>query len=189
MKSVIVPTRRQNATRARTWHRTLENFNLVFTIKSEPLTGVGFGRPFYQPAPLPDISFFVFYRVHPSQLAAVGLAQDGLLRLRHPALRHRRHPACRDACLCLTLPTGTTLAVTTAAVSYIVMYFVFAYVDIVWDTREHTLRRGVYGHLHQHQPSRQRAEAASAGRAPAAPAPVAVTEVRPSQPIAVPQPA
>ena len=46
-------------------YREIENFDLVYTIRAEPLTGVGFGKPFYQPAPLPDISFFVFYRYIP----------------------------------------------------------------------------------------------------------------------------
>ena len=35
----------------------------------------------------------------------------------------------------LTLPSGNLLAVTTAALAYIVMFCVFAYVDIAWDSR------------------------------------------------------
>ena len=31
----------------------------MYTAKTDPF-GVGFGKPFYQPIPLPDISFFVF---------------------------------------------------------------------------------------------------------------------------------
>ena len=52
-------------TRASNLYRDIEAFNLQFTMRAEPLTGVGFGKPFYRPAPMPDITFFVFWEYVP----------------------------------------------------------------------------------------------------------------------------
>ena len=41
-------------------YRLIENVNIMYTIKSAPLTGVGFGNKFLVLVPLPDISFFVW---------------------------------------------------------------------------------------------------------------------------------
>jgi O-antigen ligase len=41
-------------------YREIENFNMNATIRSAPITGIGFGIAFLQPIPLPDISFFEF---------------------------------------------------------------------------------------------------------------------------------
>ena len=61
-------TRCPSATRRRTSIGRSRTTTSCTPIRAEPLTGVGFGKPFYQPVPLPDISFFVFYAVHPAQL-------------------------------------------------------------------------------------------------------------------------
>jgi O-Antigen ligase len=37
-------------------YRTIEDFDLKFTVKQNPLLGLGFGKQFLQPMPLPDIS-------------------------------------------------------------------------------------------------------------------------------------
>lgn len=134
VKSVIASDQASDRDSSSNVYRVLENFNLVFTVRTDPLTGVGFGRPFYQPAPLPDISFFVFYEYIPHnsilwvwlKMGYVGFVI--LLFIIAATLRAGMRAS-------LTLPTGTTLAVTVAALGYVVMYFVFAYVDIAWDTR------------------------------------------------------
>jgi hypothetical protein len=50
---------------ASTMYRELENFNLIQTLKADPLTGAGFGHPFLEVVTLPNISFFKEYRYMP----------------------------------------------------------------------------------------------------------------------------
>ena len=122
-----------HATTSSDAYRELENFDLVNTIRSERLTGVGFGKPFYQPAPLPDINFvFARYIPHNSVLwiwLKMGfLGFVALFLVIAVAIRAGVRAA-------LTLPTGAALAVTIGALAFIVMFFVFAYVDLVWGTK------------------------------------------------------
>lgn len=37
-------------------YRLIENYDLKYTVKQNPLLGLGFGKPFLEPEPLPDIS-------------------------------------------------------------------------------------------------------------------------------------
>lgn len=113
-------------------YRQLENINISFTIHQEPLTGIGFGQPFYIIAPMPDISHFVFweYITHNSivwiwmktgvggffsMLFLIGLSiMTGLRvlpRLFDPDLK----------------------AILLTAILYIIMHFTYAYVDMSWD--------------------------------------------------------
>ncbi|MEO6236662.1 MAG: O-antigen ligase family protein, partial [Vicinamibacterales bacterium] len=48
-----------------TLYRDLENYNLLATMKVNPIVGTGFGHPFAEPVKLPDISFFKEYRYMP----------------------------------------------------------------------------------------------------------------------------
>src|SRR5262249_41531672 len=57
VKSVIRPNEVSQRDASSDVYRVIENYNLLYTIRAAPLTGVGFGRPFDQPARLPDISF------------------------------------------------------------------------------------------------------------------------------------
>jgi hypothetical protein len=65
IKSVIAPDQLSEADRSSDLYRQIENYDLSFTIKQAPVTGLGFGHPFSQPIPLPDISFYEFYRYIP----------------------------------------------------------------------------------------------------------------------------
>ncbi len=115
-------------------YRLTENYDIYYTIRQAPLTGVGFGQMFIMKIPLPDISFFVWYRyiTHNSigwlwmktgiggfvaMLFLVGLAiMNGLRAL-------------------FRIPDGTIRAVVLTAVLYLLMHFTFAYVDISWDNQ------------------------------------------------------
>ena len=55
IKGVVVPDSQSEEDKASNFYREIEAFNLQFTMRAEPL-GVGFGKPFYRPAPMPDIS-------------------------------------------------------------------------------------------------------------------------------------
>jgi hypothetical protein len=50
---------------ASTLYRDLENYNLLATMRVNPIAGTGFGHPFAEPVKLPDISFFKEYRYMP----------------------------------------------------------------------------------------------------------------------------
>ena len=133
VKSVIAPGDLSEKDESSDLYRQIENFDLVYTAKTDPF-GVGFGKPFYQPIPLPDISFFVFseYIPHNSimwiwlKMGYLGFVT--LLFVLAAAIRAGTRAVMR-------LPTGNTLAVTVTALAYIVMFVIFAYVDIAWSAQ------------------------------------------------------
>jgi len=133
VKSVIAPGDLSEKDQSSDYYRQIENYDLVYTAKSDPL-GVGFGKPFYQPVPLPDISFFVFseYIPHNSimwiwlKLGFAGFVV--LLFTIAAAIRAGTRAMMR-------LPTGNALAVSVTALAYIVMFVIFAYVDIAWSAQ------------------------------------------------------
>jgi hypothetical protein len=134
VKTVFAPKSVSERDASSDVYRIIENYDLVYTIRVAPQTGVGFGRPFYQPAQLPNISFFVFsqYIPHNSilwiwlKMGYVGFV--ALLFLIAATLRAGTRAS-------LALPSGDALAVTVGALAFIVMFFVFAYVDIAWGPR------------------------------------------------------
>jgi hypothetical protein len=115
-------------------YRRIENYDIYYTIRQAPLTGIGFGQMFYMVVPLPDISFFVWYRyiTHNSigwiwmktgiggfvaMLFLIGLAiMNGVRTLFKIQDRMMR-------------------AVVLTAVLYILMHFIYAYVDMSWDSK------------------------------------------------------
>lgn len=60
VKTVVSPESASDADSSSDLYRDIENFNLLYTVRTNPLLGIGFGQPFMQPIPLPDISFFEF---------------------------------------------------------------------------------------------------------------------------------
>lgn len=115
-------------------YRTIENVDLLFTIRTEPLTGVGFGRPFYQPYALPDISFFEFYQYIPHNSVLyiwLKMGYPGFVALLL-TLAFAIRAGIRAA---LRLPSGDHLAINVAALAYVTMFSVFAFVDIAWEAR------------------------------------------------------
>jgi len=115
-------------------YREIENDNVSFTIESAPLTGVGFGNKFYIIRAMPDISFFIWweYIVHNSifwiwmktgifgflaMLFLIGTSIMTGARALH-AIKQR-----------------DLKAITLTATLYVVMHFLYAYVDMSWDTQ------------------------------------------------------
>ncbi len=113
-------------------YRKLENMNIMFTIKTRPLRGIGFGHKFYIVVPMPDISFFVWwqYITHNSLLwiwmktgwfgflATITLIGQAIIR---------------GTWVLFRMPGGNLSAIALAALSYVIMHFIFAYVDMSWD--------------------------------------------------------
>lgn len=134
VKSQLAPQQVSLRNQSSDNYRLMENYDIYYTIRQAPLTGVGFGQMFIMKIPLPDISFFVWYRyiTHNSigwiwmktgiggfvaMLFLVGLAiMNGLRAL-------------------FRVSDGTLHAVALTAVLYILMHFTFAYVDMSWDTQ------------------------------------------------------
>jgi O-antigen ligase len=115
-------------------YRKLENMNTMFTIKQAPITGVGFGNKFIAIVPMADISFFIWweYITHNSILwiwmQSGALAFFALLFLIGFAVAY-------GARTLLRLPRDDMSAIGYVALFYILMHFVFAYVDMSWDAQ------------------------------------------------------
>ena len=131
---MVAPEEQSEEDQASDFYRDIETHDIVMTIRSNPVMGIGFGQQFYRPWPLPNISFFVFweYITHNSILwiwmkAGIGgfVACSWLfataLRSGARALLRRR--------------TAPDPALTVASAGYVLMFAMFAYVDIAWDTR------------------------------------------------------
>jgi hypothetical protein len=56
VRNLVVDTRPDGSIDRSTLYRDAENYNLIFTFRSHPLMGTGFGHPFSRPAALDDIS-------------------------------------------------------------------------------------------------------------------------------------
>ncbi len=132
VKSVIAPGKLSARDQSSDIYRFVENFDLRFTMHQRPVTGIGFGQPFTVVIPLPDISWFVWWQYYPhnsiiwiwlnaglggflAMLFLVGLAISEGVRL------------------VWRLPRGELRAIALVATLYIVMQFLYAYVDISWD--------------------------------------------------------
>lgn len=134
IKTVIASDEASERDASSNLYRDIENYDLNFTIRSTPITGVGFGNEFYQPAPLPDISFFVFSEYIPhNQMLWIWLKMGFLGFVTTFFIIAATLRAGTRATM--QLPTGNTLAVAVAATLGVVMFFVYAYVDIVWEPK------------------------------------------------------
>lgn len=135
VKSVIAPGDISQADQSSNNYRVVENYNLVETIRSAPVTGIGFGRPFLRPIPLPDISFTPFweYIPHNSLLylwTATGVG--GIL-----SLLYLTAGALSRGIVALRRSVGSAAdqIVLLASVAYIGMFLAFSYADISWDAQ------------------------------------------------------
>jgi O-antigen ligase len=115
-------------------YRVIENVNTKFTIQQRPLTGVGFGNKFYIIVPMPDISFFVWweYITHNSILwiwmqTGVGGFMSMLVLVGMAVIVGAR--------TLWRMPGGDLSAFALTATLYIVMHFIYAYVDISWEAQ------------------------------------------------------
>ncbi len=115
-------------------YRVLENINASFTIHAHPLTGIGFGNKFYRIVSLPDISSFTWweYITHNSIIwmwmkTGVGGFLALLFMIGYSIMTGIR--------VFLRMPEGDLKATALIAVLYIIMHFMYAYVDMSWDTQ------------------------------------------------------
>lgn len=134
IKSVIAEDQANAADQSSNVYREIENFNTQFTIHQRPLTGVGFGQKFYIVWEMPDISFFEWWEYLPHNsiiwiwlksgvggfVAMLYLVGKAIMTGSNALLKVKQDP------IGAVILTGTL---------YIVMHFIYAYVDISWDTQ------------------------------------------------------
>ncbi len=133
VKSVLMPAAASEKDQSSNFYRMIENANTSITIHARPLTGVGFGNPFYVVYALPDISFFAWWEYFPHNSiiyiwvkAGVG-AFVAMLFLIGSAILTGAQALMRAR-------DPETKAVLATVTIYIVMHFLFAYVDQSWST-------------------------------------------------------
>lgn len=115
-------------------YRDLENVNASYTVHSAPIMGVGFGNKFYMIVELPDISVFEWweYITHNSIVwiwmkAGIGGFFSLLFMIGSTIMLGTRVVwRLRD-------PDISVIALT--SLIYIMMHFVYAYVDMSWDNQ------------------------------------------------------
>jgi hypothetical protein len=116
-------------------YRIIENYDLVTTIQSTRLLGLGFGHAFFRPVELPDISFFEYYLYisHNSilwlwiQVGFLGFVAGLAFLVRTMILGGT---SVREA------RRGPDLLVVLTAAAYVAMWVTFAFVDIAWNVQD-----------------------------------------------------
>jgi O-antigen ligase len=134
IKSVIAPEQLARVDQSSDIYRRLEAFDLWFTIRAQPITGVGFGNPFYQPWRLPYLPGFEFRYFIPHnsilwiwlKLGVAGFVT--MLFMFGRAIQYGARNVVR-------LASGDQAALMMGSVAYVAMFSIFAYVDIAWDAR------------------------------------------------------
>lgn len=132
VKSVLAPESLSAADQGSNLYRQIETYNIVETVKAYPLLGSGFGHPFLRILPLPYIPFvWADYFPHNSILwiwMNTGIGGFlAMLWLFAVAVLHGVRKSVRAG--------GQVGALVLGSVLFIVMYVVYAYVDIGWDTQ------------------------------------------------------
>jgi O-antigen ligase len=144
IKSIVAQDQANAKDQSSNLYRQLENVNAHYTISQAPLTGVGFGQKLQIIVPLPDISFFVWweYITHNSiiwiwvktgiggfvsMLVLIGLSiMVGMRALQR-------------------MPTGDLKTVALTSTLFLIMHFIYAYVDISWDNQSMLLVGAMMG--------------------------------------------
>jgi hypothetical protein len=133
IKAVVAPSDVSATDQASADYRETEAINVWFTMRTDPIRGIGFGHAFYMQHPLPDISFFPFWQFLPHHsLLWIWLKTGffGFVMLFFLMARAIQHAARSVVQL-----HGDLQALALACGLFIPMYLVFSYADIAWDLR------------------------------------------------------
>jgi hypothetical protein len=151
VKAVISPNSVSAKDASSDIYRLLEIKNLNYTVRQSKLLGLGFGRPFLQPFPMPNISQgfeFHNYIAHNSILWIwIQTGFFGFVAMFYVFGRSLMLGAARTR----ALPDGPDVAVVGTATIAIAVFAIFAYVDIAWDARN-TLLLGLVFAIAAHYP-------------------------------------
>ena len=146
IKSVIAPNDVSERNRGSDLYRIIEKQDIQATIRSSPILGIGFGRPFLRPYPLPQIAPFLLepYMPHNAILwiwmkAGIG----GFIAMLY-LFGATMYSGARAV---LRAGRGDYAATLLTAVAFVIMYGVFAYVDIAWDPQNMVLLALAMAHI------------------------------------------
>ena len=134
VKSVIAPDQLNQKDASSDAYRVAEKTDLLFTIRSSQFLGIGFGQKFYRPVPLPAITTFELAEYTPHNSVLWVWIKTGiggfvaLLFLLATAMRTGANSLRRSK-----RPDDSAVLFTSLA--FVVMYMIFAYVDIAWDAQ------------------------------------------------------
>lgn len=131
VKSVIAPQQANDKDLSSNLYRITENLNALFTIRQEPLFGVGFGRKFYILYPLPDISFFIWWEYITHNSIIWIWMKSGVFGFMSMAFLIGLS-VLKGGRTAVQLPNGDLRVIAVSLTLYLVMHFIFAYVDISW---------------------------------------------------------
>ena len=139
VRSVVQPDSASQADSQSDLYRDFENFDLNATIRSNPLLGVGFGKEFLQPIPLPEIgNFFEFADYIPHNTLLWIWVKTGLvgfvsfIYMSVLAIAIGIRAAAR-------IPDPVDASVIAVLVSFVPMALIVAYVDISGEPTTMTL--------------------------------------------------
>ncbi len=134
VKSVIAEDHASLEDQRSNLYRDIENINSSYTVRKKTLTGVGFGNKFYVLVPLPDISFFIWweYITHNSIIwiwmkTGVGGFASMIFMIGMSVMVGMR--------ALWRMTDGYLSAIVLTAVLYLIMHFIYAYVDMSWDNQ------------------------------------------------------
>jgi hypothetical protein len=134
IKSILAPESASAEDRSSDLYRLIEAYDVNYTIRSAPLLGLGFGRQFYRPVFLPDISMFGLnaYVPHNNVLWIwIKTGFGGFATMFYLFAKAIMMGAARVRRAVLDVD----LVVTLTATLYAVMFAVYSYVDVSWDAR------------------------------------------------------
>ncbi len=146
IKSVVAQNSASTRDQLSNGYRVVENLDTGYTIHQHPIFGIGFGNKFYTPIALPDISFFVWWNYLPhNSIIYVWLKAGlgGFIAMLYfigisilTGVKAFREENNREVKIILL-----------SGALYIVMHFLYAYVDISWDAQSMLYLGAVIGML------------------------------------------
>jgi hypothetical protein len=134
IKSVISPSEVSDRNQDSDLYRIIEKNDIVATIRSSPILGIGFGHAFLRPIPLPPINQFLLapYMPHNAVLWMwMKVGAFGFLAMVY-LFGLTMVTGVRNT---LRLPPGDYAAITLTSLAFVLMYAIFSYVDISWDAQ------------------------------------------------------
>ncbi len=138
VKSIVAPGSATAEDASSDLYRIVEAYDLNFTIRTDPIKGLGFGRAFYRPIPLPDISVFELnaFQPHNSILWIwIKMGFAGFVAMFYLFARSIVVGAHRVRRMVI----DDDLVVSLSALLFVVMFAVYSFVDVSWDARNTVL--------------------------------------------------
>jgi hypothetical protein len=134
IKSVISPSAVSDRNQDSDLYRVIEKSDIVATIRSSPILGIGFGHPFLRPTPLPPIAPFLLEPYMPHNAVLWMWMKTGALGFFVMVYLFGLTlvTGVRNV---LRLPQSDYAAITLTSVAFVLMYAIFSYVDISWDAQ------------------------------------------------------